>query len=575
MAPDPGPEETETLYELLYACQRGQQVAIVGGHTDDDPLRNQLYIEQEEDEHVSSFFKEADTEDGQLLILTGSAGDGKSALLARGFEHTDELPQERVNMDATESRRRDGDYADRLTSFFDDVVGDVETGAGQRSALAINYGLAVDYFERRDTPEEFQPVWEALKTSQSVPIHNSGASNITVINLSHRRTYRTHPDHLGEGLVRDLLDRFDPTNEESPFTDAFEHEMERCPAGDECLLQYNIRQLTQTAVKDQIARLLAGWSVTTGSYLNPRTIIDNIASLLLPTGLHDLPGHESCPVGAAIADGHLEATESDIVWNSLFESIQSHQDASVSSLDPASYTSFSTDQKALSWGADKSELDGQLSEIPAIEFKSTTKKVRTLLRKQYMTLEAGDTVLDDPPFDQFVAGITYFGQEEDHPDLIEDVKTLLNTTKTALSSWTGRQRDDDLVEFVDGYRSPDYRFLSQWNEPNIDTDKSGKESRSLVVPGRIKLIAEPPPEMDSPVPIPLSFQTYRLMTQIRDGYTPNATDLNRSHAIRMLHSRLDDFTEKRQSVTIENRTGSRSITVKEGDLGITVESEGI
>lgn len=568
--------DAEPLHNLLYACQRGQRVAIVGSHTDDDPLRNQLYVEQKEDDIVNRFFEEEYTKDGQLLILTGSAGDGKSALLARGFSLVDEdLPKSRINMDATEARQKDGDYADRLTSFFEEVLDDVRSETGHRSALAINYGLAVDYFERRGAPEEFSIVWEALQESQSKPVHEPDDLNIGVINLSHRRTYETHPDKIGEGLVRDLLDRFDPTNDSSPFSEAYDREKSECPAGDDCILHYNVRQLGRTEVKDNIARVLAGWSVVTGSYLNPRTIIDDIASFLLPSDLQDLPDHEICPVGAAIEEDNLDASEEDLIWNAVFRTIKTERDRDASSIDPASYTSFSTDQEVLGWGADVGGLDDALASIPDIALTSLKGKVRTRLRRQYLTGEEGETILDDQTFEEFLAALTYFGEDGTFAELENKTKAFLNTTKAALSSWTGRQRSDGLVEFVDGQRSPDYRYLSKWNEPSFDTDQSISETRSLAVPGRVKLMAQPPPDTTSNVPVPLSFETYRLMNEVSQGYTPNATDLNRSHAIRMLHSRLDDFTEKRRLIIIEDQTGTRKVTVKEGDIGISVEQEGV
>lgn len=569
-------ESTEPLYDLLYACQRGQRIAIVGSHTDEDPLRNQLYVEQEVDEYIIDFFDREYAEDGRLLILTGSAGDGKSALLARGYDRAnDRIPEGRVNMDATEARHKDGDYADRLTSFFEEVLDDAASEAGPRSAVAINYGLAVDYFERRGAPDAFAPVWEAMRAGQTDLRYRTDDANITVINLSHRQTFDSHPERLGSGLVRDLLDRFDPTTAESPFTDAYDREQDSCPAGDGCVLQYNIRQLARSDVKDNLARILAGWSLATGSYLNPRTIIDTIASLLLPAGLQELPDHPVCPVGAAIDEGTLYANEDILLWNATFQAIGTDTDHTASALDPASYTNFATDQKTLAWGADTSELDEQLRTVPSVALDSLAGKVRTLLRQEYLTGADGETILDEPPFDQFLAALVYFGDRDATPELEERTKTLLNTTKTALSSWTGQRRDDEHVEFVDGQRSPEYRYLSQWNEPSFHTDASARETQALAVPGRLKLMTEPPPEMDGPVPVPLSFETYRLMTRISEGYTPNSTDLNRSHAIRMLHSRLDEFTEKRKMVTIENRTGSEEITVKEGELGISVSSEGL
>jgi DNA phosphorothioation-dependent restriction protein DptF len=389
---------TESLFDLLRACQRGQRVAIVGGHAEDtdNQLQNELYVRQEDDKKVDSFFETEYKTDGKLLILTGSAGDGKTALLTRGYEaHDGELPQSRVNLDATEARRRDGDYVDRLSDFFDEVIEDIQSESGHRSAIAINYGLAVDYFERRDTPERHRVVWDAMQ-KQSSPGESAsdGEENIKVINLSYRRTYDTHPDQLGEGLVRDLLDRFDPTNDQSPFTDAYEYEKEHCPAGDDCVLLYNSRQLTQTQVKDQLARLMAGWSISTGAYLNPRTIIDNIASLLLPPKLRELPGHEICPVGHAIEEEGLQPTAENLIWNATFKTLETDDDSNASHLDPASYTDFSTDQRALRWASDDQELAEKMRNLPRVKYGEERPfgKIRTYLRKEYLEKEGGRTI---------------------------------------------------------------------------------------------------------------------------------------------------------------------------------------
>lgn len=577
MASSADPLSNESLYDLLYACQRGQRVAIVGSHTDENPLRKRLYVEQEEDEIVDGFFSSNYSKDGRLLILTGSAGDGKSALIARGYDSANEaFPEDRVNMDATEARTRDGDYADRLTDFLDRVIDDVESRSGHRSAIAINYGLAVDYFERRGAPTEFDVIWDAMQMSQRIPIYTPQNVNISVINLSHRRTYDTHPDRLGEGLVRQLLDRFDPTTGDSPFAAAYERENENCPAGDECVLRYNIRQLTQTIVKDELARLFAGWSVATGSYLNPRTIIDGISTLVLPTVHRELPEHNVCPVGAAIEQGDYKPTEKDLLWNGVFDTLGTSKDSTSSMVDPASRTSFELDLMALQWAMVDAIIDDKMPAIPEVAFSSTAGRVRTVLRKQYLKNEAGETVVDRKTFKDFLSALTFFCQDDSSEELVTRAQEVLKTTRTALSSWTGREREDGLVEFVDGLRSTEYRYLSKWNDPDFDHEGSKTETQSLAVPGRIKLMAEAPENRGGKhVPIPLAFETYRLMTQISQGYTPNATDLDQSHAIKMLHSRLEDFTDKRERVIIEDRSESRRITISDEDLQIVVSSEGL
>lgn len=564
-------EGPESLYDLLYACQRGQRVAIVGSHTDKNELRNGLYVEQDEDKQVTKFFQEEYTDDGRLLILTGSAGDGKSALLARGYDEAGgQIPPERVNMDATEARRKNNDYSDRLSAFFTEVIDEVVEGEGDRSAIAINYGLAVDFFERQNQLEDFDPIWEAIQNSQTKSVYHSNSPNITVINLSHRRTYNTDPESLGNGLVRDLIDRFDPTHNTSPFTDAYHREKSECPAGNQCLLQYNVRQLTNSDVKDQLARLFAGWSIVTGSYLNPRSIIDNIASLLLPVGLHDLPDHEICPVGAAIENDASKCTADELIWNSIFKTLQTEELTEASRIDPASQTTFKTDQRVLRWGTNTSEIIQKFPSLPEITFESHIDRIQTLLRKEYVTKHDGETIIEEPTFKEFAATLTFFNTEKNQKNLQDQAQELIKTTQAALGGWTGRQRNDGLVEFVDANRSATHRYLSDWEEPGFDPEKSQKETKSLAVPGRIKLMAKPPAGTESNIPVPISFDTYRLMTQITEGYTPNATDLNQSHAIRMLHSRLEDFTNKRERVIIENRSGDDAITIEDADLGITV-----
>ncbi len=574
---------TESLFELLRACQRGQRVAIVGGHTDetDNQLQNELYVRQNEDEEVDSFFNADYEKDGKLLVLTGSAGDGKTALLTRGYDaHGEDLPQARVNLDATEARRRDGDYVDRLSNFFNTIINEIKEESGHRSAIAINYGLAVDYFERRDTPEEHRIIWDAMR-QQSTPekLSSTTGKNIKVINLSYRRTYNTDPEKLGKGLVRDLLDRFDPTNEESPFTDAYEREKEHCPAGSDCVLLYNIRQLTQTEVKNQLARLMAGWSISTGAYLNPRTIIDNIASMILPPNLRELPYHDVCAVGHAIEENGLQPSAENLVWNAAFKTIETDMNAAASHLDPASYTDFKTDQRALRWASDDNELTEKMCSVPNIEYDDdvTVGRIRTYLRKEYLENVGGRTIIDEPMSEEFNATYTFLKQygSQNHPPKQIRAKTsdLFDTTRKALSNWTGQLRDDDLVEFVDGTRSTDYRYLSDGDDPSFGLESSIRKTQSLAVPGKIKLMAER--ENADDIPVPISFETYKLMTQISKGYTPNTTDLDQSHAIRMLNSRLDDFTNKQERIIIERRAGGQRLKIETNEFDqVTVTKEG-
>jgi hypothetical protein len=89
----------------------GEAGAIVGGHIDRNELRQGLYITTDEDSLVNSFFVDDYADDGKLLIITGSAGDGKSALLSRAFlkaqnQGISSLTEDQIHMDATASTEK-------------------------------------------------------------------------------------------------------------------------------------------------------------------------------------------------------------------------------------------------------------------------------------------------------------------------------------------------------------------------------------------------------------------------------------------------------------------------------------
>lgn len=568
--------EIQRLYDLLYFCQEGQRVAIVGSRSDDDPVRNQLYVPQEEDEFVQEFIG-SHHDDGQLLIITGSAGDGKSALLQRGTKLADGdvIPDERVNMDATSSRSADEDYDDRLNDFFSNVMPAVESESGLRSALAINYGLAVDFFRLRENEDTYPAIWEVVQESQAES--RITKNNITVLNLSHRRAYQTHPEKLEGGLIREILNRFDPTHDESPFSEAYAHEAENCPAGEDCLLYKNLSILTDDDVKDRIASLFAGWSIVTGSYLNPRMIIDRISKTVLPSAIQTSTSDSSCPVGAAMNSGALEPNGENMIWNTIFRVLDSDKPRS-SFIDPASRTTFERDQEILQWNADTNELMLALEE-EYMEDLPARKMIQIYLRKQFLTNESDSFLREDPIFRQFAAALSYLKESaDDMSDLRKPTLEFKETVETALENWTGQQSTGNLVEFRDARKSSTHRYLSKWDAADIELDieDTRVETKRTATPGQIKLSISPAHSSDEPIKIPMSFPLYQLMYRVSEGYTPNSIDLNKSHSIQMLQSRLSDLTKKRDWVRIEDRTGTKQVTIKSiGDLGRDITAEGI
>ncbi len=572
----------QTLFELLRSCKMGEAGGIVGGHIDRNNLRKGLYVSTPEDKLVNSFFVDDYEKDGNLLIITGSAGDGKSALLSRAFrqaqaEGIHSLTESQIHMDATASTGKTKTYDQTLDDFFEQVTNNLREQKGPRSGVAINLGLAIDFFERREYKTKYQDLWEAVEQAKSQRLYDH--DSIKVLNLSHRKLFETHPNHFGTGLLQNIVSKFDGSDPDSPFHKAFQREKEECPAGEDCPLHYNMERFTNDETREKITQLLAAKSLIENSYLNPRRILHYISSILLPTELESISNsNNDCPIGNAVQSGN-NCTTDMLIWNSVFKIIDNRDGERSGNLDPAAQADKEIDLKILEWAANPSILDQLLDDHPVTAEFSTRDKVQTTVRKSYLEGEFQDqirTAIEWTWFEDFLGAYSYFNREskanQDSEDKLLDSAINMNQTLTnALKGWSGTHSQGDYIEFVDGIKTTEYRFLAQWSNPTPNETKSRRRTKRETLPGQLWFVLEPEGTQNE-VPVPISFELYVLMKRISMGYSPNVRDLERSEGIRLIHSRLSEFTEKQKSVRIIDKNGNELLSVEEGAFGgITIE----
>lgn len=576
-------QKSNSLYELLKSCQLGESGSIVGSHLDRNQLRKELYVQTDEDEMVEEFFVENFQTDGKLLILTGSAGDGKSALLSRAYKKAteagnDALTPACMHMDATASTKKHETYVEELSSFLDSVITDQRLN-GPRKGLAINLGLAIDFFDRQEMATEYPEVWEAIDKVRSRSRFET--DDILAINLSHRQTYETAPDQLGAGLLQDIVDQFDVSDPESPFHDAYHYEQSNCPAGEDCPLRYNVEQFANDEVRARIVELIAASSILHNSYLNPREILHQVSSLLLPQPLQEYHHPDaSCPIGKAM-NHNAKVNNTGLLWNALFTQISGDDETENSYLDPAALAGLDTDQLVLNWTADTTSLEAQLGDTPSIDWEKSSNKIKTALRKRYLADGEGEEPLPRWSwFKEFTGALSFLqlrNRQSADDQLRVHTQNLFRTVKKALRGWTGSARNSNQIEFVDGVRSTDYRFLSEWNDPAIDPERSSERTRGESLPGQLWLVLKPQQMQanQNSIPVPLRFGLYLLMKRIIRGYSPNSRDLEQSEGIRLIHSRLSEFTQKDETVSVIDKSGEELLHLERGELGgIEISSGG-
>ncbi len=567
-------QDQPTLFKSLLSCQIGEAGTIVGRDLEKDRLSDQLYVDTDEDSILERFFISEYEDDGKLLVLTGSAGDGKSALLSQVYKKSQNLSQnldrESFHLDATGAAKPTQSAHDNLTEFLDMVQSDIESGTGDRKGLAINYGLAIKFFKQYDLQNEYPEIWEAIQKAEKKWCVEE--DNITVINLGHRELFGITPGSLGQGVLLDMLNQFNFADSSSPLSELYDPD--HCPVGKEaCPLHYNIEQFSDNDFRQLIAEILAADSLINGLYLNPRRILSRVSKMILPPSLHRRVNSKDayqgeCIVGKKIEEGLIIPEPSDLIWNSVFDVLENENRGTI--VDPCGQSGSELDNQIMNWYLNRTGLYEQLSETPVAESRTVDAEfvelIKTGIRRKYLVQDGNvETIIDKPWFNEYLNALAFFNEVETEEPVQDGARRVINQTKDALRNWSGQSDISDEMTFVDGNPASEFKYSSQWDEPITDIESSKEDTKTSTRPGQIQLYMSEKDAKNS-VLVPLNFEVYTLMNLIKNGYNPTSVELERSEGVQLLQSQLSRFTKKKESVTVRDKAEKALFTVETGAL---------
>lgn len=547
----------EEAAEQILNLRMGRSGSVAGGVEETSPFMDELYVSDIVDERAVEFFSEQET-NGELFVLLGSAGDGKTAIFTRAYNNAAEwLRPEHLNLDATAAKNVEQTEIEDLEEFLQEAQESLHESGEPRRGLAINLGIAVEFFRDPERRQKFQATYEAIEAARDPSNFDEGClytseADIRVANLSHRRLFDTHPQRLGSGLLRELVEKFDHTNNgeadsvHSPFAGVSEEIKQNA---DEHPIAYNLHQLTSPGIKESIIRLLASRAILSNEYLNPRRTLHYLSSIIVPDQLTESVDTGEVPAFAELDD---KITPWDLLlWNTTYEVMQHGRKKGIR-LDPCVVATLELDEKILSLHG--TATDGSSLQFPfEIDKESRTDAIRTEIRRRHLTGEEQyDTEEWSTPFSQFVATRSYLDElaVSDDPDGILDSKAedAYKLVVEAIKRWSQQTRTGDFVQIPDGQPSDKYYFLSEWEEEEagFKGDASVEKTTDETQVGKVWFV------FNNNVEIPISYELYRLLGLITEGYNPDAIDPKESEGVRLLHSQLSQFTDKKTNMRVHN-----------------------
>lgn len=319
------PSPIATIREL-----QARAVGAVVGIAGMTQLQAQAYIPTPVEERLSDLLLGEDPP--HLVVVSGSAGGGKSALIARiESQHPDLFAE--VVQDATHSDSPSGSQAEQLSSFFAPFAdGETEPPSDGPRIIAANTGMLLQLFRQFGEGAGFRVLESTLKYRLGIIRERPAAApwRLAVVNLDLRPTAGT------DGLILGMVALLDFTNEEGILAGA--PRCQTCSVRAWCPVRSNsiLANHAGAAAIDLLAERAA---VERSRHAGPRQLYDLISRAL--TGDDSFDGFsDPCD---AVADA---ATREDREWvwdrllpRSLF-TVGGELGSRIRQLDPSLQPSF-------------------------------------------------------------------------------------------------------------------------------------------------------------------------------------------------------------------------------------------
>jgi hypothetical protein len=270
-----------TLAQIAMSLRKDSRAAVVA--TGELPALNKaLYIKDQIDTEIETWLSSPGK---GLMLLTGSAGNGKSAAiaLADARSKAEGIPL-KCRPDASHADREDETYREALRRFLDLWLAE---GEPVKFLLGINLGKALDFLSSADDLAKYSDVARALNLYYRLGLSvGSGqpAADVRILDLAQRIRPSITDHGVDLPLVRSLLERFDPETANSVVSEAVRVQSER-GMGTQDPLQVNLHTLNNPHFREHFVQALVSCTVRHDVHLTPRNILDLLSGLILPPRL--------------------------------------------------------------------------------------------------------------------------------------------------------------------------------------------------------------------------------------------------------------------------------------------------
>ena len=222
-----------------------------------------------------------------LVLLCGSAGDGKSHLLSylKNSDTENLLGNYIIHNDATESNAPEKTAIDTLCEVLSGFKDNNLDSPGKNIILAINLGVLSNFIESQ-YGEDFKSLKQYVFNANilSSKVNERGYdpnSYFQHISFSDYHMFLLEKDGINPEYINALFEKIVSQNESNPFYASYKEDCSSCPLSSKCPIKKNYEFFMDEKVRRYIAMLLVNVIVREKEILTTRELLNYVFDILV------------------------------------------------------------------------------------------------------------------------------------------------------------------------------------------------------------------------------------------------------------------------------------------------------
>ena len=543
-----------------------------------DPLKKYMHITR----HTEIDFKQlllkiAEVNHKQLVLVCGSAGDGKSHLLSylKYSEQDHILDSYTIINDATESDAPNQTaietLAERIAAFRDDRLND---GGREKVVLAINLGMLNNFIDSEQGKyfgklKQYVLNNNIFSVAQPLPFNKDEVFHH--IDFSNYQLYTLTADGARSDYLTELFEKVFGNNTCNPFYNTYINQGSTCPHHTQCPVRHNFEFLMKEDVRKLLIQRIIEVCIKDKLVITSRDILNFIFDAVVSPDFDEKKLWNLLSNPAKFLETYISYTTPMLIFENRGTS------SLIDCMTENAATSDNIEKRDCNvldfYAADDitpivlSELNGsEYSDIlhsiglSAIDNgRDPLKKYVYKFLRNYKKLTDSQELKADRLYLSFVQDLyhAYAGN-------IKHLKNLYSSVKHSIYSWNGTY-GTDLICIDDS--SDDYSILEQLNIRYDVAQGSGDDEVLQFAP--VIIVRFSNETKTEQVSFSIDYSLYRVIMAMKDGYCPTSQDRNVHADFSSGIMALSEFGTKKSRVYIvsKRKTSNMKFLLEESDFG--------